>query len=197
MPQTFTHTFDTAFFKGKVELPTGLFIDGQWVDGSEGKTIDVINPTTGKKIVDVAEGTSRDVDIAVKAAQKAFDTTWGLNAPGSVRAKFLSRLADIMEQHADELAAIESLDNGKTFKWARYIDTASTIEIIRYYSGWADKIQGKTIETNESKLVYTRHEPIGVVISKSVKTWQGHTRPCKVAISRKGSPGSPGLTRPP
>ncbi|KAI0070004.1 aldehyde dehydrogenase [Panus rudis PR-1116 ss-1] len=163
MPQIFSHNFDTASFKGKVEFSTGLFINGQWVDGAEGKTIDVINPSTGKKIVAIAEGAPKDVDAAVAAAQKAFDTVWGLNTPGSERAKLLARLADIMEKHFDELAAVESLDNGKTFNWARNADTAASIETIRYYSGWADKIQGKTIETNEGKLVYTRHEPIGVV----------------------------------
>ena len=68
-----------------------------------------------------------------------------------------------MEQNADQLAAIEALDNGKTFNWARTTDVDHSIRCTRYYAGWADKVQGKTIETSEAKLVYTRHEPIGVV----------------------------------
>ena len=73
------------------------------------------------------------------------------------------RLADIMEEYASELAAIESLDNGKTFSWSSTVDVPASIACLRYYGGWADKNHGKVIETNEAKLAYTRHEPIGVV----------------------------------
>ena len=68
-----------------------------------------------------------------------------------------------MEQHADEYAALEALDNGKTFNWAKRADVSHSITCIRYYAGWADKILGQVIETSEAKLTYTRHEPIGVV----------------------------------
>ena len=123
----------------------------------------VINPTDGKPITKIAEGTPKDLDVAVKAAQKAFDTVWGLHAPGSERSRRLAKLGDLMEQHAETLAALEALDNGKSFSWAKRADVSHSIQCIRYYAGWADKILGQTIETSEAKLTYTRHEPIGVV----------------------------------
>jgi len=82
--------------------------------------------------------------------------------PAHRRGVLLNALAGLMEKHADELAAIESLDNGKTFMWARNADVAASIDTIKYYAGWADKITGQTIETDEKKFAYTRHEPIGV-----------------------------------
>ncbi|KAI9062269.1 aldehyde dehydrogenase [Trametes sanguinea] len=163
MPETYVHKFDTPTFKGEISVPLGLYIDGKFVDGSNGTTIDVINPSNGKIITKISEGTPKDVDVAVAAAQKAFDTTWGLNKNGFERARLLQKLADLMEQNADKLAALEALDNGKTFNWARTTDVDHSIRCIRYYGGWADKIIGQTIETSEAKLVYVRHEPIGVV----------------------------------
>ncbi|EIM81827.1 aldehyde dehydrogenase [Stereum hirsutum FP-91666 SS1] len=159
----FTYKFDTPVFKGKVDFPTGVFIDGNFIAGSNNTTIDVINPTNGEIIAKVSEATTKDVDLAVEAAQKAFDTTWGLNAPGALRARLLNKLATLMEEHHDRLSAVEALDNGKTFNWAKYGDVTIAIDTIKYYAGWADKIQGKTIETSKGKLAYTRHEPIGVV----------------------------------
>lgn len=114
-------------------------------------------------ITSIAEGTAKDVDRAVVAAKRAFDNSWGLKVPGSERGKLLGKLADLLEAHSDELAALEALDNGKTFFWAKNADVNYSIETIRYYAGWADKIQGQVIETNEARLTYTRHEPIGVV----------------------------------
>ncbi|KAH7906196.1 aldehyde dehydrogenase domain-containing protein [Hygrophoropsis aurantiaca] len=162
MPSTFTHKFD-AVFKGTVSFNTGIYINGEFTDGSDKTEIDVINPSTGQLLTRIAEATAADVDRAVVAAQAAFDTTWGLNCPGSKRSILMTRLAELMAEHADELAALEALDNGKTFTWARNADVAASIDCIRYYAGWADKITGQTIETDESKLAYTRHEPIGVV----------------------------------
>ncbi|ESK88546.1 aldehyde dehydrogenase [Moniliophthora roreri MCA 2997] len=163
MPTTFSYDFNTEVFKGKTSFSTGVFINGQFQDGAEGTTIDVINPTNGQLITKISEATPKDVDIAVEAAQKAFDTTWGLNAPGAVRTKLLTKLASAMEACADELAALEALDNGKTFDWAKTVDVPFSIELIRYYAGWADKIHGQVQETTQDKLTYTRHEPIGVV----------------------------------
>jgi aldehyde dehydrogenase (NAD+) len=111
----------------------------------------------------IAEGTAKDVDRAVAAAKRAYETSWGLKASGSRRGELLNKLADLMERYSDELAALEALDNGKTFTWARGLDLSMSIATIRYYAGWADKIHGKVIETNEGKLSYTRHEPIGIV----------------------------------
>ena len=111
----------------------------------------------------VAEGTAKDVDRAVSAARRAYETSWGLKVPGPRRGELLNKLADLMERDADELAALEALDNGKTFNWARGADLSMSIATLRYYAGWADKIHGQVIETHEGKLSYTRHEPIGVV----------------------------------
>ncbi|KAJ6480385.1 aldehyde dehydrogenase [Mycena sanguinolenta] len=163
MPDTTTIDIDAASFKGSISVPTGLFIDGKWVDPVEPDTIDVINPSTGKKIAAVSVGSAKDVDIAVKAAQKAYKTTWGLKCPGSQRAKLIIRLADLMERDIDQFAALESLNAGKPFNVARNNDMAGSIRHIRYFGGWADKVQGKTIESSENKLAYTRHEPYGVV----------------------------------
>jgi aldehyde dehydrogenase (NAD+) len=111
----------------------------------------------------VAEGTAKDVDRAVAAAKRAFETSWGLKVPGAQRGELLNKLADLLVLHSDELAALEALDNGKTFMWAKGLDLSMSIATIRYYAGWADKIHGQVIETHEGKLSYTRHEPIGIV----------------------------------
>ncbi|KAF9779771.1 NAD-dependent aldehyde dehydrogenase [Thelephora terrestris] len=163
MPGVFTHQFANESFNGQVNINTGLFIDGQWVDGSGGSTIDVLNPTNGELLAKVSEGTAEDVNLAVAAAQRAFDTTWGHNTPGSVRGILLNKLADKMESQYDALCAVEALDNGLTFQWAKNADVPASIATIRYYGGWADKFHGKTIETDKNKLAYTIHEPIGVV----------------------------------
>ena len=114
-------------------------------------------------ITSVSEGTAKDVDRAVAAAKRAYNTSWGLKVPGTERGKLLSKLVHLMEAKADTLSALEALDNGKTFSWAKNIDVTFSIETLRYYAGWADKIHGQVIETNEQRLTYTRHEPIGVV----------------------------------
>ncbi|KAJ7150506.1 aldehyde dehydrogenase [Mycena crocata] len=163
MAPVFTHEFDTGTFKGKTSFGTGVYIGGEYRDGGNNTTIDVINPTTGKIITKVAEATAADVDLAVKAAQKAVDTTWGLNSSGAQRSELLNKLARLMERDIDELSALESLDNGKTFSWAKGVDVSFSIQTIKYYAGWADKVSGQTLETDEKKLIYTRHEPIGVV----------------------------------
>ena len=99
----------------------------------------------------------------MEAAQKAFDTVWGLHATGAQRARLLAKLGDLMERDGEILGALEALDNGKVFKWAMRADISHSTQCIRYYSGWADKVFGQVIETSEAKLTYTRHEPIGVV----------------------------------
>uniref|UniRef100_A0A0W0FR12 Aldehyde dehydrogenase domain-containing protein n=1 Tax=Moniliophthora roreri TaxID=221103 RepID=A0A0W0FR12_MONRR len=173
MPTTFSYDFNTEVFKGKTSFSTGVFINGQFQDGAEGTTIDVINPTNGQLITKISEATPKDVDIAVEAAQKAFDTTWGLNAPGAVRTKLLTKLASAMEACADELAALEALDNGKTFDWAKTVDVPFSIELIRYYAGWADKVILLTTAVEDScwnsRLVPVR----SMVRYKKVKSFHG------------------------
>ncbi|KAI0298762.1 aldehyde dehydrogenase [Multifurca ochricompacta] len=159
----FSYQFNYETFKGKVNFPTGIFINGKFSAGANRTTIDVINPTNGKVLTSIAEGTTDDVNRAVDAAKRAFDESWGLRIPGAERGKLLYRLADLMQKNWDELAALEALDNGKTFNDARATDLTMSVDTIRYYAGWADKNHGQVIETDETKLAYTRHEPFGVV----------------------------------
>ncbi|KAA1476324.1 aldehyde dehydrogenase [Dentipellis sp. KUC8613] len=161
MSTIWDYEFDTPVYKGKVSFPTGVFIDGKFSEGSTGSTIDVINPTSGKVITKISEATADDVDRAVQAARKAFETAWGLKCPGSERGQLLSKLADLLEQNRDEFAAIEALDNGKAF-WSAKGDVGMSVGTFRYFAGWAGKNHGKVIETTEDKLAYTRHEPLGV-----------------------------------
>jgi len=142
------------------DQPTGLFIDGKWVKGVENKTFETINPTNEKPIVAVQEAGPEDVDLAVKAARKAFNGVWAQTLP-SVRGQLLSKLADLFDEYSDTLAAIESLDNGKALSMAK-VDVQLSSGCLRYYGGWADKIHGKTIDTDPETFNYTRHEPVGV-----------------------------------
>lgn len=145
---------------GKYEQPTGLFINNEYVKGVDGKTFESINPTNEKPIVAVHEATEKDVDIAVAAARKAFEGEWSKVDPSS-RGRYLLKLADLMEQHAKTLAAIEALDNGKAVSMAN-IDVLLSHQCIRYYGGWSDKIHGKVIEKDSESFNYTKQEPIGV-----------------------------------
>lgn len=104
------------------------------------------------------------MNTAVKAARRAFETTWGMNAAGSLRGRLLNKLADLMEQRADELAALEALDNGKTFTWAKSTDVAFAINTIRYYAGWADKNHGQAIEVSGGALSRERELTRGDVL---------------------------------
>ncbi|KAL6879366.1 aldehyde dehydrogenase [Trichoderma novae-zelandiae] len=140
--------------------PLGLFIDGQWVEGVQGKRFDTINPTNEQRIVAVHEAGPEDVDLAVKAARKAFIGIWSRTSP-TARGKLLVKLAGLFEEHSDTLAAIESLDNGKALSMS-IADIQIAADTLRYYGGWADKINGKTIDTDVDHFTYTRHEPIGV-----------------------------------
>ncbi|KAK4702298.1 hypothetical protein P7C70_g3931, partial [Phenoliferia sp. Uapishka_3] len=170
------------------EFKGGLFINNEFVSGEDGKTIDVVNPSTGKVIGAVSEASAKDVDRAVsvnlpcskkiseelpfsdpssctsrEAAEKAFNTVWGEKVPGHARGKMLMDLANLFDEHADIIASIESIDNGKAFGFSRNFDVTEAAACLRYYAGWADKDHGKVIEVDDSKLAYTRHEPIGVV----------------------------------
>lgn len=139
-----------------------LLIGGKWQDSVSGKTFATVNPATGETVCQVAEGDKADVDLAVKAARKAFEGTWSkMNA--SERGRLLNRLADLVEENAESLAALESLDNGKPYKDSLNIDVPMSVKCYRYYAGWADKIHGKTIPVEGPYFCYTRHEPVGVV----------------------------------
>ncbi|KAG1806904.1 aldehyde dehydrogenase domain-containing protein [Suillus plorans] len=149
----------------ELDIPTGLFINNEFVPSADSPNdlIHLVNPATEETICTVAAGSVKDIDIAVAAARKAFNTTWGKNVTGFERSKLLNKLADLIERDQDILAEVESLNNGKPFKIARDFDIGDTIQCLRYYAGWADKITGQTIEVdNKTKLAFTRHDPIGV-----------------------------------
>jgi aldehyde dehydrogenase (NAD+) len=143
--------------------PTKLLINNRWVESTSGSTFPTVNPTTGEQICQVAEADAADVDKAVAAARAAFNGPWRNKLSASERGKLLNRLADLIEKNADELARLEALDNGKPYKVAKAADLSSTIACYRYFAGWADKIQGKTIPINGNYFCYTRLEPVGVV----------------------------------
>jgi aldehyde dehydrogenase (NAD+) len=140
-----------------------LFIGGKWQDSVSGKSFETINPATGEVICNVAEGDKADVDLAVRAARKAFEEGPWPRMSAAERGRLLNKLADLVEQNREELAQLESLDNGKPYRDALNADLALTVKCYRYYAGWSDKIQGKTIPVEGPYFCYTRHEPVGVV----------------------------------
>jgi aldehyde dehydrogenase (NAD+) len=142
---------------------TQCFIGGQWTPAQSGKTFDTINPATEQTIASVAEGDAADVDLAVKAARKAFEGGDWPKMDARDRGRLMNKLADLIEENIDELAALESLDNGKPIRDAKAADLPLTIDCLRYYAGFADKIHGQTIPIRGNYFCYTRKEPVGVV----------------------------------
>ncbi len=148
----------------KVKIgPTKLLINNEWVESVSGKRFETINPATEEAICDVAEADAADVDKAVAAARNAFNSGDWSQMSARARGELLYKLAALIEENKEELARLETLDNGKPLTESLYMDLPFVIETYRYYAGWADKIQGKTIPISGSYLCYTRHEPVGVV----------------------------------
>lgn len=145
---------------GEIDQPTGLFINNEFVKGVDNKTFEVINPSDESVICSVSEATEKDVDIAVAAARKAFEGDWRKVSPGD-RGKMLFKLADLFEKNIEKLAALESLDNGKAITMAMG-DVGACAGTLRYYGGWADKIEGKVVDTTHDTFNYVKKEPIGV-----------------------------------
>ncbi|MBZ5600201.1 MAG: aldehyde dehydrogenase family protein [Acidobacteriia bacterium] len=143
--------------------PGRLLIDGQWVEGS--KKFDTINPATGEVLTQVVEASAADVDRAVAAARKVFDDRGGAwrKMSTSERGRLIWKLADLVEKNLEELAELETLDNGKPIFESRYVDIPMTADVLRYYAGWATKIHGETVNTFENAFTYTLREPVGVV----------------------------------
>ena len=151
----------TDFLGGNLQL----LIDGRWVEAASGKAFPVFNPATGKEMVRVAEADAADVDLAATAARRAFEGgPWARMSP-SERGRLLWKLADLVDQHADELAELESLDNGKPRAVARVADVPLTADMFRYMGGWATKLNGQTISLSfpGDYHSYTLREPVGVV----------------------------------
>jgi acyl-CoA reductase-like NAD-dependent aldehyde dehydrogenase len=140
-----------------------MLIGGQWVESASGKTFETFNPATGKVLARVAEGEREDINRAVVAARKAFESgAWRRMSPAQ-RGRLLWKLAELIELHADELALLETLDNGKPIKYARSIDVPQSADHFRYFAGWASKLEGLTIPVSLPDMhTYTLREPLGV-----------------------------------
>jgi phenylacetaldehyde dehydrogenase len=149
--------------------PRQLFIDGQWAPAASGKTFETPNPATGEILAQVAEGGVEDIDRAVRAARRAFDEgQWGRLTP-SERGRVIWRIGDLILEHAEELAQLESLDNGKAYGMALAADVPLAADIFHYMAGWATKIEGNSINISVPYMPganfhsYTLREPVGVV----------------------------------
>ncbi len=140
-----------------------MFINGKWVSSVSGKTFPVYNPATGEVMAQVAEGDREDINVAVKAARNAFESGAWPRMSASERGRLVWKLADLLEQHTEEFAQLESLDNGKPLSVARVADVPLAVDLFRYMAGWATKIEGNTVPFSNKYFAYTRREPVGVV----------------------------------
>ena len=155
--------------KNYISTPRKLLIDGQWVAAQSGRTFETVNPATGDVLATVAEGDKADIDLAVKAARRAFESGPWAAMTASARGRLLWKVGDLIEEHGDELAMLESLDNGKPMAVARAADVPLAAELFRYMAGWVNKMGGEVLNLSVPYLpgshfhAYTRREPIGVV----------------------------------
>src|SRR5258708_8202581 len=155
----------SAVFEPTVKISaTKLLINNKWVDSASGKTFPTLNPSTGDVITKVAEADAADVDKAVAAARAAFDHgPWRKKVTAAGRGVMMNKLADLIEKHADELAQLESLDNGKPYSVARAADLPLTIACYRYYAGSADKVQRNPIPVQPKYLCSPNPSPVPAV----------------------------------
>lgn len=149
--------------KAFLEEVNGFYIDGQYVTAQSGQTFDVLNPATEEVIAKVSQADESDIDLAVQAARKAFDEGQWTKMEAAERSRIIYKFADLLEEHREELAQLEALDNGKPYQQALEDDIEGTIEHFRYYAGWATKIFGKTTNVSPEYATYTVHESVGVV----------------------------------
>jgi betaine-aldehyde dehydrogenase len=138
-----------------------LLIDGQWVDAESGKTFTTPNPSTGQTLAEVAEADKADIDKAVAAARRALEGKWS-KLSARDRGRLLYKLSQLIEEHAGELAALETQDNGKPIKESLYVDLPQVAENFEYFAGWTTKIEGETIPVPGQMFNYTLREPVGV-----------------------------------
>jgi phenylacetaldehyde dehydrogenase len=152
-----------------IASPKQLLINGEWVNSKSDKTFDVFDPASDQVIAKVAEGDAADVELAVAAARNAFDNGPWTKMTASDRSRLIWKIGDLIEQNADELAQLETLDNGKPFTVAKAADVALAADMFRYMAGWATKIEGNTIPLNVPYApgaefhAFTLKEPVGVV----------------------------------
>ena len=148
--------------KSKIS-PGRLLINNEWHDGT--KHFDTVNPATDEVLTQIVEASAEDVDRAVQAARSAFEDRSGRwrKMSASERGRLIWKLADLVDKNIDELAELETLDNGKPIFESRYVDIPMVADVLRYYAGLATKIHGETVNTNETAFTYTLREPVGVV----------------------------------
>jgi phenylacetaldehyde dehydrogenase len=152
-----------------IGAPRQLFINGQWAEAASGKTFETPDPATGETLARVAEGEAEDISRAVKAARRAFDEGPWSRMTTSERGRIIWRIGDLILEHLDELAQLESLDNGKPFAVARAADVPLAADLFHYMAGWATKIEGNTLSLSVPYMPganfhsYTLREPVGVV----------------------------------
>ncbi len=152
-----------------ISKPRKMLIDGKWVNSVSGKTFPTYNPATGEVLAQIAEGDKADIDLAVKAARRAFDSGPWPRMTASERGKLIWKLADLLERNVEEFATLETLDNGKPLTIARAADVPLAVEMFRYMAGWATKLEGTTIPLSvhytpgANYHAYTLREPVGVV----------------------------------
>jgi acyl-CoA reductase-like NAD-dependent aldehyde dehydrogenase len=142
--------------------PHRLLIGGERPDAADGRAFPTIDPSTGQEIAQVAQAGAEDVERAVGAARAALEGPWS-QLPPAQRSLLMLKLADLVEEHTDELAELESLDNGKPVGIAKIVDVRLAVEHLRYFAGWPTKIVGETIPVSwPNALCYTRKQPVGV-----------------------------------
>jgi phenylacetaldehyde dehydrogenase len=152
-----------------IARPRQMLIDGRWVNAASGKTFPTYNPATGEVLAQIAEGDRADIDAAVQAARKAFESGPWPRMSASERGRLMWKLSDLIEAHMEEFALLESLDNGKPLAIARAADVPLAVDLFRYMAGWATKLEGTTIPLSvpytpgAKYLAYTLREPVGVV----------------------------------
>jgi phenylacetaldehyde dehydrogenase len=152
-----------------IAQPRKMLIDGKWVNAASGKNFPTYNPATGEVLAHVAEGDRADIDAAVQAARRAFDSGPWSRMTASERGKLVWKLADLLEEHTEEFATLETLDNGKPLTVSRAADVPLAVDMFRYMAGWATKLEGTTIPLSVPYTpgvnyhAYTLREPVGVV----------------------------------
>lgn len=146
----------------QISVPTGLFINGEFIEAIDHGKFSVEDPSTGNELLSISEGQAEDVDVAVKAARETFsDGAWAFSDP-TYRAKLLNKLADLLEKNAEDLINLECADTGKTYQQCSNLDFPGSVGTLRYYAGWADKVVGRTSFNIPKTFAYTRREPVGV-----------------------------------
>ncbi len=143
--------------------PVKLFIDGEFRDAKGGATFVSINPATEQPIVDIASAGVDDVDAAVAAARAAFESGPWSEMPARQRGRIIWRIGELLRENLEEVAILETIDNGKPIFESRYVDIPMVAEVFQYYAGWADKVHGEVIPVSGNALDYTLREPLGVV----------------------------------